>query len=290
MAINQATIRVRVSSEDLKRAQAELQVAAAAAQKGVFKRAALIGINYVNTPYALHGCVNDVVNMQENIRSLFPGTPVALRLLTATSFIKPSKANVLATIDWLVSGLKAGENVLFHYSGHGGALRDTNGDEADGYDSCIFPCADGKVEYITDDELRAGLALRVPAGCKCFVVLDSCFSGTAVDLRYLWQTGGPGNVTYKEDKAYLKTEGDVLFLSACRDLELAADTVDTSMRPAGALTWALLETWKRYGPAIKTKYLLWDVRQFLKERGYAQVPELSTGRYMDLQAVFDLNS
>lgn len=294
LALNSANMRHRVAKDELKRKRGELDAAvaaAAAAPKGVFKRAALIGINYVGTPYTLHGCVNDVTNMERQIRTLFPKAPVSIRILTDEAPVKPSKANIIAAIDWLVADLKPGENVLFHYSGHGGALRDTNGDEADGYDSCIFPCAEGKVEYITDDELRSALAVRVPAGCKCFVILDSCYSGTAVDLRYLWQTGGgPGSVSYMEDKAYLKTDGDVLFLSACRDLEVAMDTVDSSSRPAGALTWALLETWQKYGPAIKTKYLLWDVRQFLKERGYAQVPELSTGRYIDLQAVFDLNA
>ena len=141
---------------------------------------------------------------------------------------------------------------------------------------------------ITDDELRAALAVRLPAGCKCFVVLDACHSGTGVDLRYRWEALRAGTLAYSEDAKYEKTAGDIVFLSACMDKEYAADTVDNTQRPTGALTWALLDTWRSYGRAIKTKYLLWDVRAFLKKNGYPQIPQLSTGRYTDLQGVFDL--
>ena len=252
------------------------------------KRAVLVGINYVDTSYELAGCINDVMNMRTQLRRLYP-TLRDIRMLTDDGAIKPSKANILAAIDWLVSDLKAGENVIFHYSGHGGLIRDTNGDEVSGNDSCIYPCTNGTLETMTDDEIRATLAVRIPSGSKCFVVLDACYSGSGVDLRYLWQVTAQDELIYSEDNRHEKTLGDVVFLSGCRDDQTSADTVDSTSRPAGALTWALLETWNTYGPAIKTKYLLRDVRKFLSERGYTQVPQLSTGRYIDLQNVFDLS-
>lgn len=255
---------------------------------GVFKRALLVGINYVGTPYELAGCINDVKNMKTQLQSFFPKL-TDITLLTDETTLKPSKANILAGISTLLAGLKPGENVMFHFSGHGGLIRDRNGDEVSGYDSCIYPLNNTTLETISDDELREVLATKVPVGCKCLVVLDSCHSGTAVDLRYLWETSATG-LAYTENQKYAKTNGDVLFLSGASDRQTAADTVDTTYRPCGALTWALLETWKTYGPAIKTKYLLSDVRNFLKVRGYTQVPQLSTGKYIDLQSVFDLNS
>jgi len=254
---------------------------------GRFARALLVGINYVGTPYALYGCINDALNVEKQLRSFFPGS-AEYRVLTDNTPAKPTRANILAGLDWLVSGLKAGENVFFHFSGHGGQVRDTNGDEVTGLDSCIFPCNDGRMEMITDDELRSALALRLPAGSKCFVVLDACHSGTGVDLRYRWTTPTQTSLAYSEDTKYEKTAGDIVFLSACMDTEYAMDTVDISERPAGALTWALLDTWRSYGRAIKTKHLLWDVRAFLKKNGYSQIPQLSAGRYTDLQGVFDL--
>lgn len=267
----------------------EKQQVGAQQPAGRFARALLIGINYVGTPYELYGCINDVQNIQTQLRAFFPGPSSAeYRVLTDSTAVKPSKANIMAGIDWLVSGLKPGENVFFHYSGHGGQVKDTNGDEVSGLDSCIYPCNDGRIEMITDDELRAALAARLPAGCKCFVVLDACHSGTGVDLRYRWEAPRAGTLAYSEDAKYEKTAGDIVFLSACMDKEYAADTVDNTQRPTGALTWALLDTWRSYGRAIKTKYLLWDIRAFLKKNGYPQIPQLSTGRYTDLQGVFDL--
>lgn len=254
------------------------------------KRALLVGINYVDTPYALAGCVNDVTNMQAQLRVFFPKCQ-EYRTLTDLGAVAPTKANILAAINWLVTGLKPGENVYFHYSGHGGQVADKNGDEpADKMDECIYPLANKTLEVITDDELRAALVEKVPAGCKAFVVLDCCHSGTAVDLRYLWQAPSNGSLTFTENTKYNKTNGTVLFLSGCRDPQVAADTADKNGRPCGALTMALLDTWGKYGPVIKTKYLLWDVRQFLRTNRYSQVPELSTSNYIDLNQPFNLGA
>jgi hypothetical protein len=251
------------------------------------KRAAFIGINYVGTSYELYGCVNDAVNMQTQVRTFYPEC-TEFRIITDVTATKPTRANILAAIDWLVTGLKAGENVMFHFSGHGGLVRDRNGDEVSGFDSCIYPVNGRAIETITDDELRNALATRVPAGSKCLVVLDCCHSGTAVDLRYKWNAPSAGSMTFVEDQKYAKTTGEVLFLSGCRDTQVAMDTVGKDNKPCGALTMSLLETWRTYGPGIKLKYLMWDVRKFLRDYGYEQVPEMTSGNFMDMNKVWTL--
>jgi hypothetical protein len=251
------------------------------------KRALFIGINYVGTPYALYGCVNDATNMMAQVTKFFPMCKEK-RLITDGTPMKPTRQNLLNSIAWLVNGLRPGENVLFHYAGHGGRVRDRNGDEVSGMDSCIYPVNGGRMETITDDEIRAALAMRIPAGCKAFVVLDSCHSGTAVDLRCDWQAVAAERLSFTENKKYAKTAGTVVFLSGCHDTQYAMDTVDKEGRPCGAMTMALLETWRTYGVAIKFKYLLWDVRKFLRDNGYSQVPQLSTGAAYDVNTVFDL--
>jgi hypothetical protein len=252
------------------------------------KRALFIGINYVNTSYALAGCINDARNMAVNISRLFPGCKDQ-RMITDNSAIKPTRKNILDGINWLVSGLRKGEHVFFHYSGHGGLIRDTNGDEALGLDSCIYPIDGTKIEQITDDEIRVALANRIPAGCKCFVIIDACHSGSAVDLRCKLQVPSELSLYFEELKQYPKTNGQVVLLSGCHDLQQAMDTINTENVPCGAMTWALLETWKKYGANIKLKYLLWDMLQFLKQRGYTQVPQLSLGQYIDFDTTFDLS-
>jgi hypothetical protein len=251
------------------------------------KRAVLIGINYTGTSYELYGCINDATNMQAQLKTFYPEC-ADFRLITDNTAIKPTRASILDAIDWLVTGLKAGENVMFHFSGHGGLVRDKNGDEVSGFDSCIYPVNNGRIETILDDELRTALAARVPVGSKCLVVLDCCHSGTAVDLRYKWNAPLAGSMVYTEDQKYAKTAGDVLFLSGCRDAQTAADTVGKDNKPCGALTMSLLETWRTYGQGIKLKYLLWDVRKFLRDYGYAQVPELTSGNFMDMNAIWTL--
>lgn len=251
------------------------------------KKALLVGINYKNTPYQLYGCINDVEAMRSHIKSVYP-TCNQIISLTDNGPVMPSKRVILNNINWLVSGLKPGENVLFHYSGHGGQVRDTNGDEVTGMDSCIYPFDGKRMEMITDDELRIQLANKIPAGSKCFIVLDSCHSGTAVDLRYKYTVSSPDSVAYAEDKKYQKTTGQVVFLSGCRDTQYSMDTVRPDGVPCGAMTWALIETWKKYGQTMKLKYLLWDLLQFLKERNYEQVPQMTLGQYMDINQVFDL--
>lgn len=256
-------------------------------------RALCVGINYVGTEYALSGCVNDAENIKKHLTDTYDSCKDVVILTdegTDDTERKPTRANILAKLDWLVSGLKPGENVFFSYSGHGGQIRDTNGDEVTGLDGCLFPMNGEQPEIITDDEVRAHLVNKIPEGCKCFIVVDACHSGTMVDMRYRWDGDAFGNVRYTEDKKYAKTRGKVIFLSGCKDDQYSMDTIDHTDNPAGALTWALLETWKRYGSKIKTKYLLWDVRNYLASRGYSQIPQLSTGRYEDLQDVFDLSS
>jgi hypothetical protein len=252
------------------------------------KRALLVGINYVNSQFELRGCINDVTNMTDHIKQLYPSCK-EFRSLTDISEIKPSRANILSSINWLVSGLKPGEHVLFHYSGHGGLIRDVNGDELSGFDSCIYPFDGKNIEQITDDELRIQLADKIPAGCKCFVVLDCCHSGSAIDLRCRLQVPSELSLFFEELKQYPKTQGQVIFLSGCHDAQQAADTVNTANRPCGALTWALIETWKKYGTNIKLKYLLWDILVFLRQRNYPQIPQLSLGQYIDFDTTFNLN-
>jgi hypothetical protein len=39
---------------------------------------------------------------------------------------------------------------------------------------------------------------------------------------------------------------------------------------------------------LKLKYVLWDIRKYLKDNGYSQVPQLETGLFQDMNAVWDL--
>ena len=255
---------------------------------GGLKRALIVGINYVNTRYALRGCINDALNIRAQLVSFFP-TCGEIRLITDNTLLRPTKAEIMRGLAWLAKDLQPGEHVLFHYSGHGGRVRDRNGDEVLGLDSCLYPINGSQLEVILDDEVRSSLVNRIPRGSKCLIILDSCHSGTAADLRYIWQASTPTLLTYTEARAYPETAGTVVALTSCLDSQAAADTKDEQGRPCGALTMALLRAWRAYGPALKFKHILWDVRSYLKQQRYAQVPQLSTGAPYDINASFDLS-
>jgi hypothetical protein len=284
--LNQAMNVLAAAQRELNRINATIITPVVAPLATGLVRALCIGINYKGTGYELYGCINDANNMATQLRTFFPRVG-EIRTLTDDTAIKPTKTNILSAIDWLVSGLVAGQNVALHFAGHGGRVRDTNGDEASGLDSCLYALG---MATITDDELRTTLAARIPVGCKCLVTLDCCHSGTAVDLRYRWQAPSATQLSYTEAAAYPKTAGSVLFLSGCRDEEYAMDTVGKDSRPCGAMTMALLDTWRTYGAGIKLKHLLWDTRKYLKDNGYTQVPQLETGLFQDMNVVWDLNS
>ena len=255
------------------------------------KRALLVGINYIDIPRnRLQGCINDVINIQGKLGTANPECKDFKVLIdTATdTLIKPTRANIIEGINWLVNDLKSGESIYFHYSGHGGLTIDRSGDEISGKDSCIYPTDNGQIETITDDELRVMLVEKVPAGCKAFIVFDCCYSGSALDLRYLISAPAYGQINITQNNRYPATDGSVIFLSGCSDTQTAADTVNSANIPTGALTNALLDVWNQYGMNIKFKHMLWDIRTILKNKRYSQIPQLSCSSNINISDEFRL--
>ncbi|EJC99273.1 uncharacterized protein FOMMEDRAFT_142854 [Fomitiporia mediterranea MF3/22] len=104
----------------------------------------------------------------------------------------PTRENILTAIDELVKDAKAGDRFVFHFSGHGAQIPDENGDEEDGMDEVIWPVdviyddkeGTGIDRYIVDDELKERLVDRLPVGTYLTVILDSCHSGSGIDLPH----------------------------------------------------------------------------------------------------------
>eukprot|EP00903_Cladosiphon_okamuranus_P020246 g18581.t1 len=152
-------------------------------------RALLIGINYVGNGTAeLKGCHNDVEQMRDYIAEHgYPAAGPNLKIVADDEKHEaPTKANILASIKWLVQGAKPGDSLFMHYSGHGGTVRDsvTNGDEADKRDETMVPADFVLSGQIRDDEILAELVLPLPEGVVLSVVMDCCHSGSILDLPY----------------------------------------------------------------------------------------------------------
>ncbi|SCZ92236.1 BZ3500_MvSof-1268-A1-R1_Chr5-2g07727 [Microbotryum saponariae] len=159
------------------------------------KRKALsIGINYTGTSSALRGCINDSDNMIKFICERYHYKREDVVQLTdrpgSSNMEIPTRANILRAMQWLVSDAQPNDSLFFHYSGHGGQAKDLDGDEDDGYDETIYPVDFKNAGQIIDDEMHAIMVARLPQGCRLTAIFDSCHSGSALDLPYIYSTQG----------------------------------------------------------------------------------------------------
>ncbi|KAI8982005.1 caspase domain-containing protein [Mycotypha africana] len=162
------------------------------------KKAVLIGINYIGSDSELRGCINDAQSMRALLTTQFNFSEDNMLVLTddqpVDGQLYPTKKNMIAAMKWLVQDSQPNDSLFFHYSGHGGSVKDSNGDEIDGYDETIFPVDFRNYEagtgQLVDDELHELLVKPLVEGCRLTCVFDSCHSGTVLDLPYVYSTFG----------------------------------------------------------------------------------------------------
>jgi hypothetical protein len=277
------------------------------------RTALLVGINYRGTADELNGCYNDVVNVATYLRTVLGYAPSAITMLTdgnrGSTFpasVAPTRQNILAGLSALVAGMVAGDEAVFHYSGHGTLVRDRNGDEVSGLDSCLCPLdynapASAGGGVITDDEIRALLVNRVPRGARLYVILDCCHNGTGCDIRYKYEdfslllrpaTARTSPVWRTQQKAFVQgrytdTAGEVYMISGCRDEQTSADAYINNAF-AGALTYAIFAILRANQTNIRTyswSSLLRDLRYFMRVNKYDQIPQIMTGQLITPDAV-----
>lgn len=149
------------------------------------RRAVLIGINYEGQQGQLSGCHNDANNIKRYLigKQGFKEKDMLI-LIDDDCHHSPTRKNILEAFDRIVEYSKSGDVVFIHYSGHGGRVRDTSGDEADGYDETLIPLDFKRAGQILDDDLYKRLVTKIAKGVTVVVLMDSCHSGTALDLPY----------------------------------------------------------------------------------------------------------
>lgn len=75
-------------------------------------------------------------------------------------------------------------------AGHGGQTPDKDGDEDDGYDEVIFPVDFRSAGHIVDDDMHNIMVRSLMPGVRLTAIFDSCHSGSALDLPYIYSTAG----------------------------------------------------------------------------------------------------
>lgn len=100
--------------------------------------------------------------------------------------------------------------------GHGGKLRDDNGDEKDGYDETLVPLDYTSAGQIRDDDLYNMLVAGLKEGVYATFVMDCCHSGSVLDLPYIFVADG------EETEMHLNEEFDFTLLLKLASVFFAA--------------------------------------------------------------------
>lgn len=153
----------------------------------------MIGINYFGQKGELRGCINDVKNVSTYLNEYFGYKREDMVILTddqQNPMSQPTKENIIRAMYWLVKDARPNDSLFFHYSGHGGQTEDLNGDEDDGFDEVIYPVDFRQQGHIVDDQMHDIMVRSLQPGVRLTAIFDSCHSGTALDLPYVYSTHG----------------------------------------------------------------------------------------------------
>ncbi|KAI0293727.1 caspase domain-containing protein [Multifurca ochricompacta] len=162
------------------------------------RRALLVGISYsgpFNTWSRLDGPHGDVDHFRELLVGSYGYHPEDIVVLKDSPNFpdtsQPTRLNMLRELRALVFGAVPGDSFTFLYSGHSDQQPIVNDfDEEDGQDEMLIPSDE---QPIIDNapfpdtcffmELRE-ILIPLPVGCSLFAVLDTCHSGTLLDLPH----------------------------------------------------------------------------------------------------------
>jgi metacaspase-1 len=261
-------------------------------------KALLVGINkYPDPRNELRGCVNDILEMENFIAET---NKVYLKQnIKKLTNKEATKKGILTQLKWLIEGAEAGDQLLFHYSGHGAqSPTKFTSLEKDGLDEIICPYDfDGTNNTSLRDKEFAELFTAIPKGVHFVWISDSCHAEdlsrdpfmldvedfNANNTHYRFFTGlqhyeqGVNEGEEKADIAIGSIASTIkplngALLSACESHELSADTY-INKRFIGAFTHYLIENLNNYSDTKNMRSIIELVNKDLEKNGYEQNPQ-----------------
>jgi hypothetical protein len=240
-------------------------------------KALLVGINkYPDPRNELRGCVNDILEMEHFIAEANKVYPKQnIKKLTNK---EATKKEILTQLRWLIEGAEIGDQLLFHYSGHGAqAPTKFNSLEKDGLDEIICPYDfDGTNNTSLRDKEFAQLFAGIPKGVHFVWISDSChaedLSRDPSNTHYRFFTGLSHFEQGVENIAPIIKPLNGALLSACKSHELSADTY-INKRFIGAFTHYLIENLNKYSNIKNMRSIIEIVNKDLAKNGYDQNPQ-----------------
>lgn len=214
-----------------------------------------IGLNFVD-PKHYEGWDGELAACEADAKDMFVLAKRQGFQASAPKLTKKATAEaVTGALDNAAKKLSKGDLLFLTYSGHGGQVKDTNGDDEDTMDE-TWVLYD---RQLVDDELY-NLWAKFKPGVRILVLSDSCHSGTVVRNIPSFIEGGPRRramprevgkaVEKRHQKLYRsiqennpgaekgKVPASVLLISGCMDNQFSMDGERN-----GAFTGALKKVW-----------------------------------------------
>lgn len=234
----------------------------------------LAGINEYPKPInPLHGCVNDVRNLQMELSGRYGFLTGNMTLVTDR---EATRARMLSEIERYGEKVKRGDVFVFGYSGHGTLFPDDKSEEKDEtvvlrprrmlpgtYDAALVPFDAGEAtsgkpwkNLILDDELYVLFQRFTSKGCLVIVISDSCHSGTLAREGKIVKAIPPEQVLRRSlaeierpvnqrQGANRDLGGLYLTLTSSSDEQVSIEWQDDSERDCGLFIYALLKAMRK---------------------------------------------
>ncbi|VDC05437.1 unnamed protein product [Peniophora sp. CBMAI 1063] len=315
-----ASHRLEHHSQDVVRPHPPQRIRSLSPWRGKKRKALLIGINYSGQEGQLLGCVNDAWHMYHFLVEDCGFRKDDIVVLTDEHWRDPSRmptrSNMIHFMKWLVRDAQPDDSLFFLFAGHGDRRKDLDGDEADGLDEAICPVDHLSYGPIIDDDLHRIMVKPLPTGCRLTSVFDCCYSGSALDLPYVYSMDddcGRGLSRYlrgekmsvssvmsglirgatllewranRRARRLKASPADVFSWAACMDSQTAAEPKGTT-NPTGVMCSAFIDA-LRHDRHHTYQSLIVAIRSSLFNANYPQKPMLSSSHPMDLALPFTI--
>ncbi|KAK8630169.1 hypothetical protein V6N13_078975 [Hibiscus sabdariffa] len=197
------------------------------------KRAVLVGCNYPYYPqFRLHGCINDVLEMEKVLVDSFGFDSDNVKVLTdapgSPSKKLPTFANIMAALTEMVEEAEAGDVLFFHFSGHGTTISNLEPGQPYRENEAIVPC---DLNIIADTDLR-NLIQKLKSGTSFTILSDSCHSGGLIDKDK--EQIGPSTLRGMPHPNYCKARG-LSIGSIFQTLQSVAATISSGASHIGEI-------------------------------------------------------
>jgi caspase domain-containing protein/N-acetylmuramoyl-L-alanine amidase-like protein len=149
---------------------------------GGSRRAVCVGIDeYPSNP--LYCCVADTQLWAQTLRAL--GFDVGPPIMNQGA----TRAGILSALTNLIRESRAGDTLVFQYSGHGTQVDDLDGDEVDDrLDEALCPVDYESGALLIDDDIK-DCVTALPEGVRLTFLMDCCHSGTTTRFAGAFHRG-----------------------------------------------------------------------------------------------------